>query len=113
MVKLIDSEHLKSRIKIPQNSAEADIVAAMVEFIDSEPEYENNIRWVEDKVEKKNKNIHAVNHGFKCSKCKYFQLLKTNYCSNCGGRWSEREKKEIKLVERFLGDADNKNEFDG
>lgn len=85
MKNLKDAEHMKSRLGNPKNEQEKVIFEAIVEFIDSEEDANEEIQWLPDKIEKRTKNCHSIMKGYKCNRCENFEFVKKRYCSNCGG----------------------------
>ena len=88
MKNLKDAEHMKSRLRNPQNEQEKVIFDGIIEFIDSEPDANDEIQWLPDKRERRSKDCHSISHGFKCDHCGNFESEKKRYCSGCGGHFN-------------------------
>lgn len=87
MARSIDADHLISRIMTPKDEIEKTFVDGIVQFINDEETYENEIKWIKRTISKKTKTCNASNHGVCCSKCGHFQLFETAYCPDCGGHF--------------------------
>ena len=87
MARSIDADHLISRIMTPKDDVEKTFVDGIVKFINEEPDYVKEIRWIKHTISKKTKNCNVSNNGVRCSKCGHFQLFETAYCPDCGGHY--------------------------
>lgn len=101
-MKKIDADHMKTRIKEPKTAEETAMVKTLIEFIDSEPEIEDDkIMWIPAMKKKHTRDCNTTRYGFECSKCKNFEDVLKRYCSDCGGRYDgELVHKNIKRFRR-------------
>ena len=84
----VDADHMKQRIDTPNNEQERIIAEALVKFIDSEQDCQDDIiQWLPTKREKRTRDCHSVSYGVECSKCRHFESEATRYCSLCGGKY--------------------------
>ena len=88
MVRKIDAEHMKSRIKIPEDPLEEKVAKSIINFIDEEPTIEEEtMRWIPDKKERNTKDCRTTTYGVSCSRCKWFQSIETKFCPECGRKF--------------------------
>ena len=85
MTRLIDAEHLRSRLSEEINNG--DVFAFM---IDTEPTACEDakvepIEWIPTKRERRTRDCHSITNGVECSKCRTFEEYPSRFCKGCGG----------------------------